>query len=372
MKRSLFLLFLLFTISCDKVLLGDEDQVISLEENLKAPPALNDDWEVSTLAAQSIDSVPIQNLIRFIQNDPRNIHSLLIFRNNKLVSESYFYGWHRERLHASRSASKSFISTLVGIAIDQGHISDVNQKVFDYFPEYANLNNAQKSSIEIRHLLTMTAGLQWDERNYLSDDPRNDETAFEKSSDRLGYILGKAVVNTPGQRFEYNSGWPVVEAAIIKKSTGEDAEVFARENFFTPLNITNYYWRKNADDGHITAIGPILLRPRDMGKLGQLFLDNGKWKGRQIVSAQWVADATATVTGNESNATGYGYHWWTATYTVDGNPVRTFRAQGSGGQYIFVVPDLNAVVVFTGGNYPPLNQGGPFNMMTNVILPAMF
>jgi len=258
----------------------------------------------------------------------------------------------------------------VGIAIDQGRISNVNQKVFDYFPEYANLNNAQKSAIEIKHLLTMTAGLQWDE-SAPSDDPGNDETAFEKSSDRLGYILGKEVVSKPGDRFVYNSGCPVLEAAIIKKSTGEDADIFAEKNFFAPLNITNYYWRKNAD-GHITAVGPILLRPRDMAKLGQLFLDSGKWKGKQIVSANWVTDASATFIGNENNATGYGYHWWTAKYTIKNNLIRIFRAQGSGGQYIFVVPGLNAVVVFTSGNYPPLNQDAPLSMMTNVILPAMF
>jgi CubicO group peptidase (beta-lactamase class C family) len=370
MKQYIFILLLLSAVGCDKTLLGDEDQLIGLEENLSVPPALNDDWEVSTLAAQNIDAEPIHNLIRSIQKDPRNIHSLLIFRNNTLVFESYFCGWFRDRLHASRSASKSFISTLVGIAIDQGHISNVNQKLFDYFPEYADLNNAQKSTIEIKHLLTMTAGFQWDETSFPSDNPKNDETAFEKSSDRLGYILGKAVVNKPGDRFEYNSGYPVLEAAIVEKSTGEGADVFAQKNFFTPLNITNYYWRKNAD-GLITAVGPILLRPRDMAKLGQLFLDSGKWKGKQVVSAGWATDATATFIGNEGSATGYGYHWWTANYTINGSVIRIFRAQGSGGQYIFVVPSLNAVVVFTGGNYPPLNQGHPFSMMTRVILPAM-
>jgi CubicO group peptidase (beta-lactamase class C family) len=371
MKPYTFIFLATLVISCDGLLLGDEDQVIGLEENLKTPPALHDDWEVSTLAAQNINAEPIQNLIRSLQKDPQNIHSLVIVRNNKLVAESYFDGWHRDRLHATRSASKSFISTFVGIAIDKGHISDVHQKVFDYFPEYAHLNNAQKSQIEIRQLLTMTSGLQWDEKSYPSSDSRNDETAFEKSNDRLGYILGKEVVNKPGDRFEYNSGCPVVEAAIIEKSTGEDAEIFAKKNFFAPLNITNYYWRKN-DDGLITAVGPILLRPRDMAKLGQLFLDSGKWKGQQIVSAKWVADATVTVKGNETNATGYGYHWWTAQYTINSKPIRIFFAQGSGGQYIFVVPGLNAVLVFTSGNYEPLNQRAPFGMMTNVILPAMF
>ena len=107
MKPYIFILFVFLIASCDKIVLGDEDQVIGLEENLKAPPAFDDDWEVSTLEAQNINATPIQNLIKRLQNDPKNIHSLLIFRNNKLVSESYFDGWYRNRLHATRSASKT-------------------------------------------------------------------------------------------------------------------------------------------------------------------------------------------------------------------------------------------------------------------------
>lgn len=370
MKQIILILFVLLTISCDKALLSTEDQMVSLEDNLKPPSALNDGWEVSTLTAQNIKPEPIQNLIKSLQKEPRNIHSLLIFRNNKLVSESYFNGWTRDRLHASRSASKSFISTFVGIAIDKGKISSVNQKVFDFFPEYADLNNAQKSKMEIRHLLTMTAGLQWNEWNH-PDGPGDDEYDLDISNDRIRFFFQKPMVSDPGRNFVYNSGCPVMEAAIIKKAIGEDVETFAEKNFFTPLNIRNYYWRKHTD-GLITAVGPILLRPRDMAKLGQLFLDGGKWKGNQIVSANWVSNATATFTGSEDRAAGYGYHWWTAKYTVNNNPDRMFFAAGTGGQYIFVAPSVNAVVVFTGGNFPPLNDGAPIGIVTNRILPAFF
>lgn len=368
MRYVIFICVLLFTISCDEIILGNEDHLISLEENLKPPPALSDGWEVSTLVAQNIKADPILHLIKSLQQESHNIHSLLIFRNNTLVSESYFDGWHRNRLHASRSASKSFISTLVGIAIDKGKIGSVNQKVFDFFPEYTDLNNAQKSQLKILHLLTMTTGLQWDEKTK-SEGPGNDEYELDLSNERVRFLLERPMVSTPGDRFVYNSGCPVLETAIIKKTTGEDPEIFAKENLFTPLSITHYYWRKYSD-GLISAVGPILLCPRDMAKLGQLFLDGGKWKGNQIVSADWVGHATATFTGNEDNATGYGYHWWTVKYTVNDDPIRIFFASGSGGQYIFVVPDFNAVVVFTGGNYPPLNQSRPYEIMKNVILPA--
>lgn len=369
MMRFVCCVVLLCLIGCDRLLLGDEDLVVSMEENLKPPLLTDDGWDVSQLDAENINAEAVQHLIRSIHQSPRNIHSMLIIRNNKLVSESYFDGWNRDKLHATRSASKSFMSTFVGIAIDKGIIAGVNEKVFDYFPDYADANNPDKSEIEIEHLLTMTAGFDWDE-DYAFDDSRNDERRIEKSEDRLGYVLKKKMVSKPGDRFEYNSACPMVEDAIIRKSTGESTENLARKYFFTPLNIKNYYWRKN-DDGLITAVGPILLRPRDMAKLGQVFLDKGKWKNQQIVSEEWVRAATTTFIGNEASATGYGYHWWTSKYIVRNVESRMFFAQGSGGQYIYVVPDFNAVVVFTSGNYPPRDQGAPLGMLKNVILPAM-
>lgn len=370
MKKIIFIFLAFCEFGCDRLLLGTEDKIISLEENLQVPKAMNDGWDVSTMAIQNIKKEPIQNLIKSLQKEPLNIHSMLIFRNNKIVSESYFDGWHRERLHATRSVSKSFISTLIGIGIDQGKIKNVNEKILNFFPEYPELKNATKSQIEIKNLLTMTLGLKWDEESYPPDDLRNDEFAIEQSEDRLGYLFKKEVESPPYFKFEYNSACPVIETAIIKKSTGEDVEEFSKKYLFAPLNITNYYWRINAD-GLITAVGPILLRPRDMAKLGQLFLDKGRWKGKQIVSENWVRDATTTFIGNENNATGYGYHWWTGNYTINSISTYVFYAQGSGGQYIYVVPRLNAVVVFTSGNYPPLYQRATFGMLTNVILPAM-
>jgi CubicO group peptidase (beta-lactamase class C family) len=164
---------------------------------------------------------------------------------------------------------------------------------------------------------------------------------------------------------------PVVEAAIIKEKTGIHAHVFAEENLFKPLNITNYFWRTNERDGYVTAIGPLFLCSRDMAKLGQVFLDSGTWKGNRIISKEWVKNATTAFTGYEERADGYGYHWWTARYNIYGKRVKVFYARGSGGQYIFVVPDLNSVVVFTSGNYPPLKQSAPVEMLVNIIIPAM-
>ena len=367
---SLILVMIPLLLACDKILLGEDEPIISLEENLQTPLALNDGWEVADLASQNINVQPIHQLVNHIQKNPNNIHSLLVVRNNKLVLESYFTGWHRDRVHALRSVSKTFMSTLTGIAVDKGYFA-VDEKVSDFLPEYAGLMNDQKRSIEVRHLLTMTSGIEWDEKSYPGEDLRNDETAFDRSDHRLQFLFEREMIAAPGKSFVYNSALPVVEAAIIRQKAGIHAHTFAEENLFKPLNITNYFWRTNESDGYVTAIGPLFLCSRDMAKLGQLFLDSGTWNGQRIISKRWVKDATTAFTGNEDRAEGYGYHWWTARYYVSAKQFKVFYARGSGGQYIFVVPDLNSVVVFTSGNYPPLNQTAPVNMFVNVIMPAM-
>jgi CubicO group peptidase (beta-lactamase class C family) len=355
---------------CDKILLGEDESIISLEENLQPPPLLDDGWQVSDLASENIDVTRIQRLVGSIYESPDNIHSFLIVRNNKLVLETYYTGWHRDRVHALRSVSKTFVSTLTGIASGQGYFSP-DQRVADFFPEYAEMFNEEKRNIKIQHLLTMTAGFKWDEKTYDGDDPRNDEYAFDTNDHRFDYLFSKEMVSTPGEIFVYNSSLPVVESAIIHKTTGMHAHRFADEHLFQPLGITNYFWRTNHDDGHVNAIGPLFLTPRDMAKLGQLFLDSGQWKGQQIVSRQWVKEATSTLIGNEASADGYGYHWWTARYSISNKAVRVYFARGSGGQYIFVVPEVNAVVAFTSGNYPPRNQSKPVNLLIKAIIPAM-
>lgn len=367
--RSMILVLVPFLVSCDEMLLGDDAPIIGLEENLQTPPLLNDGWEVADIGSQNIDSGPVHRLVEFLQGKPNNIHSIVIVRNNRLVLESYFTGWHRERLHALRSVSKTFMSTLTGIAVDKGYFT-VDQRVSDLLPQYAGLMDEKEKQIEVRHLLTMTSGIGWDEKTYESEDRRNDETSFDRSDRRMEFLFGKEMAYVPGVHFEYNSALPVVEAAIIGEKTGVDAHVFAEENFFKPLGITNYFWRTDENDGYVTAIGPLFLCPRDMAKLGQLFLDSGMWKGNRIVSKQWVKDATTTFIGNEEIGDGYGYHWWTARYKVSGEVIKMFYARGSGGQYIFVVPEFDAVVVFTSGNYSQ-PQSAPVGMLLNTILPAM-
>jgi len=369
MVKKVWIVVLSFLLSsCDNLFLGEPELAVSLEENLQAPPNLNDGWKVSDPEAQNIDAAAIADLITFIHEKPQNIHSLLIIRNGKLVAESYFGGWNRHRLHTLRSASKSFVSTLFGIAQDQGYVQDLGEPLYDYFPDYPDLENGEKSEIRLKHILTMSAGFEWDEKS----DGHDDQEAFERSDHRLQYLFDKSIAHTPGEVFVYNSALPVVQASIIDQVVGQDIPALAQASLFEPLGIKDYYWRVDKNDGLITSIGPLFLCTRDMAKLGQLFLDDGLWNGKQVVSQEWVQEATATHIGNEDNQTGYGYNWWTGRFELrDGRMTRIFFARGSGGQYIFVAPGFNAVVAFTSGNFPPLNQTAPVGMLTNVILPAM-
>lgn len=370
MRRAITILLVLPLLTgCDRILLGEDEPIIPLEENLNTPPALSDGWEVADLASQDVEAEPVRNVVTFLQDNPTNIHSMLIVRNGKLVLEAYFTGWHRDRVHALRSVSKTFMSTVTGIAIDNGHFS-ADQKISDLLPAYAALIDDQKKQIEVRHLLTMTSGIDWDEKSYEPEDPRNDETSFDRSDHRLAFLFEKGMAAVPGEEFEYNSALPVVEAAIIQQTTGVPAHDFAVEHLFKPLQITNYYWRTDPNDGYVTAIGPLFLCPRDMAKLGQLYLDSGTWRGQRVVSKQWVKEATVAFKGNEELGEGYGYHWWTASYNVSGRKVRIYYARGSGGQYIFVTPETNSVVVFTSGNYSR-PQSAPVGILLNTILPAM-
>jgi CubicO group peptidase (beta-lactamase class C family) len=369
MKFLIFFLLVLnvLTTSCDSVLLGEDEAFRTAEENLQPPPDLNDGWEVSTLEAENINRAPIENVIRRLHQDPRRVHSLLLIKNNKLVLESYFEGWHRNRLQSLRSASKSFASTLIGIAIDKQFISSVEEPLYTFFPEYADLFIEEKKSIQLKHVLSMTSGFKWNQ--FDSNDESNDENQMGKTDDALRFVIEKDLISTPGKSFLYNSGNSDLLMGVLHNSTGIYADKFAEEHLFKPLGITDYEWITHKN-GFINAGWGLFLKPRDMAKLGQLFLDSGLWKGQQVVSKRWVKQAASKfITANQWQD--YGYQWWLEERTVKGRTIRSIQAQGNGGQVIFVVPELNAVVVFTGGNYGSKEGQIPYTLFGNFILNAL-
>ena len=274
----------------------------------------------------------------------------------------------------STSATKSVTSILIGIAVDRGLIRDANEKLSTFFPEYADIfADPAKAKLTLKDLLTMTAGLKWDEWTLPYTDPRNDHVAMVRSDNPIRYVLECSIVAQPGETFAYNSGLSIVLGQIIFKASGLRADKFAERYLFEPLGITDFYWSKYPDEIVQTG-GGLFLRPRDMAKVGKLFLDGGRWNGKQVVSEAWVKTSTtshvdASKINPAAKASGYGYQWWLGSFRVDGRDVPSYSARGRGGQFIMVLPGQQIVVVFTSPPDNPLTFQ-PLDIIERDILPA--
>jgi CubicO group peptidase (beta-lactamase class C family) len=323
-------------------------------------PWPTDGWQTSTPEEQGIDSVKLAAVFEAITNADYNIHSLLIVRNGYLVAEMVHYPYNAGAVHHMASCTKSFISTLIGMAMERGYITSLDQRVIDFFPdrEIANLDD-YKRAMTLEDLLTMSGGFDW--RGGMLENPSLDE--WTRQPDWVQTMLDWPVKYEPGTRFTYNSGGSHLISAIFQQTTGQTAEAFAAENLFAPLGITDWYWRADPQ-GVSTGGWGLWLTPRDMAKFGYLFLNGGAWDGQQIVPAEWVSTATKQhiQAGGQWLSDGYGYQWW-----VDAEGY--FMALGYGGQFIIVVPERNMVMVATSGL--PLNDFFvPEILLNDFILPA--
>ncbi|NIQ37033.1 MAG: serine hydrolase [Proteobacteria bacterium] len=335
------------------------------------PEKTDDGWETSSLSKEGIDPEKVNELIsNILDGNFPHIHSVLLIKNGKLVLEEYFYGYDRDAKHQMHSVTKSITSILVGMAVDRKMIPSVDKKVYEFFPEYKGTSwIGQKYEIDLRDVLTMTAGLDWDETTYSLSDSRNSLVEMFQSNNWIEYVLDRKVIEPPGERFIYNGGLTLFLAEIVRKASGLYADKFAEQNLFSPLGISDYHWLKHPD-GTINSFGGLSLRPRDMAKIGHLFLNEGEWKGRQIVSQKWINESS-----RERIATGggygYGYQWWRGKAVISNQVIEAFWAWGRGGQFIFVFPSLDLVAVFTSEPYAnPEGESRPFVMLTKYIIPA--
>jgi CubicO group peptidase (beta-lactamase class C family) len=338
----------------------------------QVPPLTDDGWSIASLSEVGMDKKPINELLNLLlKPNEHDINSLLVVKDGKLVFETYYPGedgtltdkisftprkFDRDTRHCLASSTKSFTSIMFGIAIDQGKISGVDESLFASFPEYAELSDPLKDQITLRHMLTMTSGLAWDESTYPYTDSRNNIIEMVFSPDPVRYMLEKPVISQPGESWFYNSGTTNLLGAVINRKTGTPLAEYAAENLFKPLGITDYQWQsfQNAPQMAISS-SFLYLRPRDMAKVGQLFLQQGMWDGKQVVSAQWVKESTdASIRlpidyGPGFQNTGYGYQWWRGIFARGNTDV--FYSAGFGGQFIFIMPSIQTVVVMTGSNY---------------------
>jgi CubicO group peptidase (beta-lactamase class C family) len=346
--------------------------------NYQIPEQTKDGWRTAGLDDVGIDKKKLGDLVQHIRRGKyRNIHSVLIVKDDQLVFEEYFDGylWNPEddrfkgkytefdisTKHNIMSVAKAFTSALVGIAIDHGFIQSVDETLFSFFPEYASLKTERKKDITLEHLLTMTSGLQWNEWDVPISEERNDIRQLFIVSDPIAYILSKSVVHEPGTYWYYSGGDVTLLGEVIRVATDLRIDDFAEQYLFKPLGITSYEWEKlNSDIVH--ASGHLHLSPRSMAKFGFLILNNGVWDGKRIISEKWIKKTTReyiAIPGRAWEGDRFGYQWWLKAYRVDSTTVEAVVRSGWGGQAIFLFPAYGMVVVFTGGNYvdkDPVNE----------------
>ncbi len=340
-----------------------------------------DDWPRADLAAAGFASDIGDKLDAGVRERRfQNLHGVVVVRGGKLVLERYYEGederWGRPRgrvafdaneLHDLRSVSKSIVSLLYGIAWAEGKSPPLDAPLVDQFPEFPELaDELMRRRMTVAHALTMMLGTEWNERLPYTD-PRNSEIAMERADDRYRFVLDRPMVSEPGTQWVYNGGATAVIGRLIAKGSGRSLLAYAKTNLFAPLGITDVDWVRGRDGEYAAASG-LRLRPRDLAKIGQLVLNDGRWGDAQIVSADWLDQSFRTRARLER--INYGYQWWLGPEGPDGP--RWIAGFGNGGQRLWINPGLDLVVVVTAGNYNQRNAWRlPVAIITEIVLPGL-
>ena len=320
--------------------------------------AADSDWVLDP-ASGGLDSAKLQAMEKAIRSDEfKKITSVLVARNGKLVYEQYFGDNSEASLMNTRSCTKTITSMLVGIAIEQGKLS-LNARIFDFFPEKKNVENPdpRKGKITVEDFLTMSSILECDDWNEYS---RGNEERMYLIEDWIQFTLNLPVKgfaswatkpeDSPyGRSFSYCTAGVTTLSGVLEKATKMKTPEFAQTNLFDPLNIKQTGWQVSPLGVAMTG-GSLELRSRDLLKLGQLYLDGGTWKGKRVVSEQWVKKSIQPHARIDAD-TEYGYLWWLKKYKAGEKTYPCYLMTGNGGNKIVVFPDLNMVAVLTSTNY---------------------
>ncbi len=313
-------------------------------QNRLQPPLAELPIALAATVGMSQDTITkVLELIR--TNPPNDFRGLVVIKDNKLVVEEYFSTYWRETIHDIRSAGKSVTALLLGIAIDKGLVKSEEQSIYDFFPAY---KKSSSPDIRIKHLLAMSSGLSADD-----DDPDSPgrTSNWLTSMDWVGFALSLPMAFKPGEKFAYTDVCPMLIGAIIEQKSGKPLSAFAKEHLFTPLGIREYYWY-TAPNGSTVPMGNLYISTLDFAKLGQLVINDGKWAGRKIVSAEWTRKMGQKQLKLENPfADNYGYFWYASTREINGKKYDYVFASGNGGNVLFVVPSENLVVSVTSSAY---------------------
>ena len=299
-----------------------------------------DDWPVSTPEEDGVDSGLLADALLAIRDGIPDIHSVTIVRNGSVFLDAYFSPYDGTTPHDVASVTKSITTTLIGIAIDQGVLA-LDDPVLSFFPDREIANrDERKERMTIGDLASMTSGFAC-----VAEPDEPTLAAMEASEDYVQFVLDLPMAAEPGTTFSYCSPGMHLLSAILTEATGMTEFEFAEEFLFGPLGFTTAFWPEDPQ-GYSHGWGDAVIHPHDMAKLGQLFLNGGVWRGEHIVSQTWIADAVSTHASTDDDGTGYGFGWW---IEQDPSAGGEFGAVGRGGQFITVVPALDAVLVVTGG-----------------------
>ena len=338
----------------------------------RPPPDRHDGIAVGNIAQSDLGVATANTIVRGILDGTyKDVHSVLLYQHGKLVLEEYFYGYTRERPHQLRSATKSVVSALAGIAVDHGALTGINEPVLPHmtYTSYAN-PDPRKAAMTLGNFLSMSPGL--DCNDHSADSPGR-ETVIDDQPDWVKATLDLPMINAPGSKGFYCSGGVAVVGRMIENTTHTLLPDYAQQNLFGPLGIarTDWVWNYTLTNAN-KEYAQLHLRPRDMLKLGIVYADGGRWRGRQVISKSWVQ---ASLAGQSVvDDTSYGYFWWRPWLHVEtpsgAQRVDYQAAQGNGGQKIYLLPQYDLVAVFTAGDY---NSGGspPGKIMSKILLPAL-
>lgn len=322
-------------------------------------------WEYSAPEQHDMNPAILQQMKAAMTAN--NLRSCLILKEEKCVFEYYRDSSIITSVQKINSCTKSVLSALIGIAIDQGLIPSLDTPIISYFPMLAEDRDVRKQQITIDHLLTMSAGFEWSEFQTRVSFP-----AMTRSSDWVKYTLEQPLADAPGSRMVYNSGCSQLLAAILKLTSKMDVASYAEQHLFAPLGIEHYLWEQDPQGLHIGGFG-LHLTTQDMAKFGLLFLQDGLWTDKPLLPAAWIQQSSLPLFYTYAQVGHYGRHWWVSSFPEsaeeDAAAHKYFFALGYGGQYIIVLPSQQLVAVFTSDRYGKTKQ--PADYFHQYIIPSL-
>ncbi|NRA51647.1 MAG: serine hydrolase [Phaeodactylibacter sp.] len=321
----------------------------------------------------SVDTSLLNTLSRAIESDTLpNTHSILVAKEGILVYEAYFDGYHSNLPHDLRSASKSISSTAIGIALKEGLLESVDQPIYGLLPNnYTSNLEAEKKTITLHHLLTMSSGI--DAIDFGTDkQSAAAEHVYQSSSDWLKTVLNAPMINTPGKQAYYGTANPYLLGVGLSNQSNISLSIWLDRMLFQHLGI-DHYLIQNDMCGQPYFGGGMYLSPIDFLKYGHLYLEKGRWGQDEILAESWVGQSFQPYLKleNTNDQNEYGYLWWHHTYTVGTNSYTSWEARGAGGQYCFVIPELELVAVINSGNFRNGKFQQPEQILESYLLPAI-